>query len=107
MYANVDADDDTAAESLQVSALMGGAPLTLSNTPPQGTVAARIASDDRHFYGRMSETLICGSPLGITRKPRPRVSARDLVEELHSINTQIHRIMFQVEKAVSRLATSG
>jgi hypothetical protein len=33
--------------------------------------------------------------------------AKDLIAELNAINTQIHQIMFQVERAVARLATSG
>jgi hypothetical protein len=38
---------------------------------------------------------------------RPQTRAKDLIAELNAINTQIHQIMFQVEKAVARLATSG
>jgi len=36
-----------------------------------------------------------------------KIRAKDLVAELDSINAQIHRIMFQVERAVARLATNG
>jgi hypothetical protein len=113
MYANPNADDEAhqAGEFLQISALTGAGPLTLSaaeaGARPQGTVEATIAAADRHFYGQGSEALIRGTPLAITPKRRTRVSAKDLVDELQSINTQIHRIMFQVEKAVARLATSG
>jgi hypothetical protein len=113
MYANPNPDDEAeqAGEFLQVSALTGAGRLTLSGaeagTRPHGTVEATIAAADRHFYGHGSEALIRGTPIAIAPKPRSRVSAKDLVDELQSINTQIHRIMFQVEKAVARLATSG
>jgi hypothetical protein len=119
MYANPNSDDEAeaAGESLQVSAPIGTGSLTLSAAAqpaamgPQGTVEATIASEDRHFYRQGSETLIRGAPLALAprsrERDRGRVSAKDLVEELHSINSQIHRIMFQVEEAVARLATNG
>ena len=119
MYANPHPDDEpeAAGDSLDVSAPMTIAPLTFSavehphDVAVEGTVGASVALDDRHFYVRASETLVRGTPLAIASKPPQRdpsrVRAKDLVEELHSINAQIHRIMFQVEKAVARLASSG
>ena len=37
----------------------------------------------------------------------PRLKAKDLIAELNLINSQIHRIMSQVDRAVTRLGTAG
>jgi hypothetical protein len=77
-----------------------------------GTVDAAILSGADHDYGYRSEALISGAPLAATRQSlppepvRPQLRAKDLVDEIRNINTQIHRIMSQVERAVARLATS-
>ena len=49
-------------------------------------------------------------PLNTERMPppmAPRLKAKDLIAELTLINSQIHRIMFQVDRAVTRLGTTG
>lgn len=78
-----------------------------------GGVHANMRDAGEHFYGEPSETLIRGIPIPRAAPPpdpppiRPQLSAKDLIAELHSINTQIHRMMFQVERAVAKLATTG
>src|SRR4051812_23679041 len=65
------------------------------------------------FYGERSEGWIHGVPLVRTAMPiapKPKgtqLCAKDLIAELQSINSQIHRMMFQVERAVANLATVG
>jgi hypothetical protein len=119
MFATSNQDDEvvTADEPLQGGSLFGySVPLFPDGewlgSPIEGTIGASMESaDDPHFYGRRSETLIRGTPVGKERsglEPFPRqLRARDLIAELHAINAQIHQIMFQVDRAVSRLATSG
>jgi hypothetical protein len=77
----------------------------------QGTIGATVQPIGDWSYGMLSDNWIRGTPLGPV--PNAAVSessplrAKDLIAELDSINAQIHRMMFQVERAVSRLATSG
>jgi hypothetical protein len=77
----------------------------------EGMVATSIQAPQAPFiYGAASETLIRGAPVRrqpIEAAPPLRLRAKDLLAELNAINDQIHKIMFQVERAVSRLATSG
>ena len=73
-----------------------------------GTVPATIGVVDTGSYAHGSEALTRGHPVRSRAggpKPRPIVSVRDLAAELDLINAQIHRIMFQVERAVARLVT--
>jgi hypothetical protein len=85
----------------------------VADTLAEGTVHASMQFAGDRFYGAVSEALIRGAPLVRTRAPRPaeptlpRLRAKDLIAELRTINAQVHRIMFQVERAVARLATSG
>lgn len=76
-----------------------------------GTVDTNVADGNPHYFGGSSEMLTRGIPVAAKPSPaapsRPQTRARDLIAELSEINTQIHHIMFQVEKAVSRLATSA
>lgn len=79
---------------------------------PDGTISAAIRAEDRHFYGGDTEMVTRGVPVRREEAPPapPATSglrAKDLIAELHSINTQIHRIMFQVERAVAKLATNA
>ena len=77
----------------------------------QGTLFATLRYH-HGSYGDSSQWLIRGMPLE-ERAPAPdepslpRFRAKDLVDELGSINAQIHKIMFQVEEAVARLAAAG
>ena len=103
--------------SVQVSALLGYAALISSEVDQleaartYGTIDASVEGSDRHYFGGPSETLIRGIPVAAKAPevpPVPRQTrAKDLIAELNEINTQIHQIMFKVEKAVARLATSG
>jgi hypothetical protein len=76
----------------------------------EGTVGATISAIDRHFYGEVSDIVTHGAPMDVAEQPAQsppsQLRAKDLIAELHSINAQIHRIMFQVERAVAHLATS-
>ena len=119
MFTNSNPDNETpsAGQGLNACALFGYAALVLADaellrTPVQGTVGTTVeASGDPHFYVRQSEALIRGAPVTQdATQPAPvsrQLRAKDLIAELHAINAQIHQIMFQVERAVSRLATSG
>jgi len=100
-------------QELQLSAALGRTTAALSSGDANGAVHAKLKAVDEHFYGEQSEALIRGAPLAAA-SPRPlpdpvrsRLSARDLIDELQSINTQIHQMMFQVERAVAKLATTG
>jgi hypothetical protein len=62
------------------------------------------------IYASPSEAVIRGVPVRTrpTEAGAPlKLRAKDLIAELDAINAQIHKIMFQVERAVSRLATTG
>lgn len=121
MYTTSKTEQDDATlvsgETLQMSALVGYAALILSEAEElgsarvRGTVEASVETADHHDFGRQSETLIHGAPLSqrtqSTEPLRPKLRAKDLVDELHAINAQIHHIMFQVEQAVARLAPSS
>jgi hypothetical protein len=78
-----------------------------------GAVHSSMRPIDEGSYRERSEALVRGVPLAPIAPPvaqklaAPRVSAKDLIAELQSINTQIHRMMFQVERAVANLATAG
>ena len=76
----------------------------------EGTVAASM-DNGYAACGDSSQSLIQSAPVrarppAVRQKP-DRLRAKDLAAELDSINSQIHKIMFQVERAVARLATSG
>ena len=77
-----------------------------------GTIGATISFERSAPYDSNSESLTHSAPLAALRSlvrsesSGPRISAPDLVPELNEINTEIHRIMSQVEKAVARLVTS-
>jgi hypothetical protein len=117
MFDNIGQDDAarTAGESLQISALLGFAALISPDVGEDDgdrrTVDATVEAVERSFYGKRSDTLINGMPVGAeSRAPAiaaPRLRAKDLIAELNLINRQIHRIMFQVDRAVTRLGTSG
>jgi hypothetical protein len=113
MFDSPDQDNSTqAGEPLQISALFGFAALISSDpgdASATGTIDTSIEAVERSFYGEGSENLITGVPVGVKalESPRARLRAKDLIAELNMINQQIHRIMFQVDRAVSRLGTSG
>lgn len=79
----------------------------------EGAVRVRMLPVEAGLYRDRSETLIRGIPLVRTIPPPvpkaqpPKHSAKDLIAELQSINNQIHRMMFQVERAVANLAMAG
>ena len=107
------AADDIHAGSLSVDLPEWVSQMPLAAAGSQelhGTVPATLEETDIESYASSSEALIWGQPVHrapAAAKPPQKVSAKDLVAELDSINSQIHRIMFQVERAVARLATSG
>jgi hypothetical protein len=115
MFATSTQDDDVPAtgEPVRASGRLGyAAPILAEDSVAvHGTVGANMTATDPHFYGRGSEAVTAGVPVrehGASVKPVPRQPrTKDLIAELHAINAQIHQIMFQVERAVSRLATSG
>ena len=83
---------------------------SLANAGSSETVDATIETQDPHDYGVSSHLLCNGAPSHPRQAHSPTRAdfrAKDLVDELKTINSQIHRIMFQVEKAVSRLSASG
>lgn len=115
MYINSDEQADAKGDSVRQDYSMMGDPPTLSHAdddgpPLGGTIDATVAVQDPHFYGNRSQMLIASPSLSLAPAQRParKVStrAKDLIDELQTINDQIHRIMFQVERAVSRLATN-
>jgi hypothetical protein len=106
MYPDADALQDDAAtsgEPLRQAALFGYAALV-------GTVDATVEAAERNYYDRGSEMLIRGAPLASghlpANPPKPQFRAKDLIAELNIINSQIHQIIFQVEKAVAQLTTN-
>jgi hypothetical protein len=115
MLDSPDQDDGTRTpgESLQISALLGFAALISPDVgeigSSRGTVDTSVEAVERSFYGEGSENLISGMPVGSTASGSApaRLRAKDLIAELNMINRQIHRIMFQVDRAVTRLGTSG
>jgi hypothetical protein len=88
------------------------APHRLQSDPTSGTVDATVEGAEAGTYRTSSEALVGTFPV---QSPEPdageggrlKLHAKDLIEELGAINAQIQRIMFQVEKAVAHLATSG
>jgi hypothetical protein len=78
--------------------------------PLEGMIATSVEVPSEPLtYAPPSEAFIRGVPV----RARPMqhgapltLRTKDLIAELDAINTQIHKIMFQVERAVSRLATS-
>jgi hypothetical protein len=80
----------------------------------QGTVGAVVHAVENSSYDMRSNGWVRGEPMRpaasleeFSESFRSRLRAKDLIAELDTINAQIHRMMFQVERAVSRLATSG
>ena len=101
---------------LQLSSMFAQAVpvLRLGFTDPLiGAVHSTASRVDTRFYGERSEALIRGLPLirtalpSVSKPRRTKLCAKDLIAELESINSQIHRVMFQVERAVANLATAG
>ena len=74
----------------------------------KGTVPAQVHAGDNRSYRHSSEQLTRGRPVQqcIPMTFPQKLSAKDLLAELDSINAQIHRIMFQVERAVARLTST-
>jgi len=114
MFNSIGQDDEarSAGESLKISALLGFAALLSPDAGEarRGTVDATVETVERSFYGKRSETLINGMPVSTEHEEpavAPRLRAKDLIAELNLINRQIHRIMFQVDRAVTRLGTTG
>ena len=115
MFNSIGQDDEarSAGESLQISALLGFAALLSPDAGEarRGTVDATVEAVERSFYGKRSDTLINGMPVSTDHEEpamaAPRLRAKDLIAELNLINRQIHRIMFQVDRAVTRLGTTG
>jgi hypothetical protein len=80
----------------------------------RGTIHAAVQAIEECSYDALSNEWVREEPLRLVapceRFADARESglrAKDLIAELNSINAQIHRMMFQVERAVSRLATSA
>ena len=114
MFNSIGQDDEarSAGESLQISALLGFAALLSPDAGEarRGTVDATVEAVERSFYGKRSDMLINGMPVSTEHEEpavAPRLRAKDLIAELNLINRQIHRIMFQVDRAVTRLGTTG
>ena len=114
MVDNSGQDDEvrTSGDNLQVSALIGFAALILPDVgeigTTRGTVDTSVEAVERSYYGDRSSTLINGTPVSAqSNQPPPRLRAKDLIAELNMINRQIHRIMFQVDRAVARLGTGA
>jgi hypothetical protein len=107
------AADDTHAGSLSVGLpeWIPQKPFAAASQDLRGTVPATVGETERRSYDYSSEALIRGWPVRDSQvaavKSSQKVRAKDLVAELDLINSQIHRMMFQVERAVARLATSG
>jgi len=109
--------DARAVQSLRLpvqapSGATGAHPILAADV--KGTIDAAVEAIDDYSYGTLSEDWVREDPLGLVastdppaQSTQPRFRAKDLIAELDSINAQIHRMMFQVERAVSRLATSG
>jgi hypothetical protein len=116
-HSQQDATAGPSAQSVQLPAHADPASsgLCAANPLPQtdvtGTVGATVESSDEGSYGILSDNWIREEPLcaaaDASSSSAPKPCAKDLIAELDSINAQIHRIMSQVEKAVSRLATSN
>ena len=116
MFISIGQDDEarSASESLQISALLGFAALLSPDAAEpgarRGTIDATVEAVERSFYGKRSDMLINGMPVSTEHEEpavAPRLRAKDLIAELNLINRQIHRIMFQVDRAVTRLGTTG
>jgi len=114
MFNSIGQNDEarSAGESLQISALLGFAALLSPDAGEarRGTVDATVEAVERSFYGKRSDMLINGMPVSTEHEEpavAPRLRANDIIAELNLINRQIHRIMFQVDRAVTRLGTTG
>lgn len=117
MFDSIGQNDEvrSVGESLQITALLGFAALLSPDAADagarRGTVDATVEAVERSFYGKRSDTLINGMPVSLEPEvptmAAPRLRAKDLIAELNLINRQIHRIMFQVDRAVTRLGTTG
>jgi hypothetical protein len=88
----------------------GGSPRAYATTL-EGTIDATVEAPEGSCYGTLFRSWI-RAPLAMNRMEASRASsggfrAKDLIAELDIINGQIHRMMFQVERAVAHLATSG
>ena len=97
--------------SLDLHGVSASPSVVVAPSDVQGTIAATLRQD-QGWYRDSSHWLIRGTLFperarAPARPLPPRFRAKDLVDELGSINAQIHKIMSQVEKAVARLATSG
>jgi hypothetical protein len=81
------------------------------NSGGSGTVAATIEAHDPHHFAGASSGLITRGALSLPKQAagsaRPQFRPKDLLDEVQAINSQIHQIMFQVEKAVSRLSSGS
>ena len=100
---------------LRLSSALFGATVALPALadPLDGSIQTKVRLQSERFFGERSESLIHGAPLPArsssvaTERTPGQLSAKDLIAELQTINSQIHRMMFQVERAVANLATVG
>jgi hypothetical protein len=109
---------DAALTAASHYSLLGGrsgpsfAAADLNRADLAGTIGANVPFERSAPYDSNLGSLTNGSSLDALRSlvrsesSGPRITAADLVAELSEINTEIHRIMSQVEKAVARLVTS-
>ena len=97
-------------QSLELPSIAVRSSIMIDFPELRGTVAACL-DNDTAARGDCSQSLIRGAPVRdrvpAVRPESYRLRAKDLIAELDTINAQIHKIMFQVDRAVARLATSG
>lgn len=93
-------------QSLELPSIAVRSSIMIDFPELRGTVAACL-DNDTAARGDCSQSLIRGAPVRDRVPAVNRLRAKDLIAELDTINAQIHKIMFQVDRAVARLATSG
>ena len=111
MFAISTQDDETLPGGEPLQTVFGYAFPIDNGDQFEGLVATSVqVPREAVVYRPSSELVVRGGPV----RPDPikadapsKLCAKDLIAELDAINTQIHQIMFQVERAVSRLASSG
>jgi hypothetical protein len=99
---------------LRLPEMLRGTPVTVaSGEPAHGLIHVTIKPVRHDFFGEQTDALIRAATLAGTRSrtaSRPKwreFSAKQLIAELRSISSEVHRMTSQVERTIARLAKAG